>query len=698
MPMPSSLRARLLLTSACVALFVGGDGLANESGGSGTSEGGRKLALIIAISDYGTPPNHPQTGEPLRPYRNLNAKNDVPLVRGALESQGFLPEDIRVIEDADADAEGIRAAFRSLIRDTDEGDIVVLHYSGHGHRLTNDNPDEDDEVDGYDEVLVPYGAPDEFYDGYDGSLHIRDDELGAVVAQLRQRAGPTGNVTIFLDACYSGTGTRGGPELPARGSEKPLGPPSRVSGAASAITDSADGTGIDHSEATGTRGGGDALAPFAVFSAASQRQVAYETWDIDGKTKVGSLSYAIARTLPEAGPGTTYRTLFAQITRSLSGKVMQNPQMEGTADAQLFSGLLSQQLPYVEVESADATGVTLAAGSLMGLNAGTRLLVHEVGTARPDPGTAMATIRVVDVTATSASAEIVEGALSPNAAGAWSFIIERTYGDLALRVRLDETLLPRDRDGLERVFTETGIIQIVEEGADVVIVDRGALPVARTVMGDLELAVGAVDVSRAVEDFARNRYLRRLSFSADDLQVEFDFSPVEIERDRLGRATGCAPADWSPGAHADKSLGGSQFSLAPGDAYRLRARNVGERRAFVTVLDLLPKGGIKVLRPRDDESPASYELDVDGEMDLGCYQITDEAGQEVLKLFATRTPQDFRAMFGTRGTRGARGGDLSVLEALLASTYTATRSSEIGQPVGAATTQSVLIRVTSNQE
>ncbi|MDA0329241.1 MAG: caspase family protein [Gemmatimonadetes bacterium] len=91
---------------------------------------GRKIALIIAISDYGTPPAHPETGEPLRPYRDLNAKNDVPLVRGALEAQGFTSENIRVIEDADADAEGIRDAFRWLVRETGSGDVVVLHYSG----------------------------------------------------------------------------------------------------------------------------------------------------------------------------------------------------------------------------------------------------------------------------------------------------------------------------------------------------------------------------------------------------------------------------------------------------------------------------------------------------------------------------------------------------------------------------------------
>jgi metacaspase-1 len=452
----------------------------------GSSVAGRKIALIIAISDYGTPPNHPVTGEPLRPYRDLNAKNDIPLVRGALEHQGFLPDDIRVIEDADADARGIREAFRQLVRDTNEGDVVVVHYSGHGHRMTNDNPEEDDEVDGFDELLVPHGAPDEFFDGYDGSLHIRDDELGGVVAELRRRAGSAGNVTIFLDACYSGTGTRGGPELPARGSQDPLGEPSHPAGPMSASERSEDGTGIDESRASGTRGGDDDLAPFAVFSAASQRQVAYETWDVDGKTKVGSLSYAIARALPDAAPGTTYRTLFAEMARSLSGKVMQNPQMEGTADAQLFSNLLTQQLPYIAVEGIENGVVTLGGGMLVGLNAGTRLLVHEVGATRPDPTRAIATLDVTDATSTTAYAEVSGGSLASSDAGAWAFVTNRTYGDLALRVRLDDSLLPRDREGLERTLTATGIVEVVPEGADVVITDRGGLPVARTVVDPTE--------------------------------------------------------------------------------------------------------------------------------------------------------------------------------------------------------------------
>ena len=656
---------------------------------------GRKIALVIAISDYGDPPAHPKTGQPLRPYRDLNAKNDVPLVRGALLRQGFAPEHIRLLQDAEADAEGIRAAFRDLARDVRPGDVVVLHYSGHGHRITNDDPAGDEEVDGYDEVLVPHGAPDEFYEGYDGALHIRDDELGLLLTTLRERAGPSGNVTFFLDACYSGTATRGDDELIARGSVEPLGAPNPPD---AATAPEGDGTGIEAESSVTTRGNGDGLAPFAVFSAASQRQVAYETWDVDGRTRVGSLSYAIARTLPEAAPGTSYRALFAQVARALSGKVRQTPQVEGTLDAMLFSDRLVPQQPYVEVGrvSEDGRFAVLAGGSLLGLNEGTRLLVHEAGATHPEPESALATLVVRESQPLEAVAEITEGALTGEA-GRWAFVVSRSYGDLRTRVRLAPGLPERDVQGLTRVFQDLGILELVQEGADVVVEPAQPMLVARTVQDAIPLGRGPAEVAQRVEEYARNQYLRRLSFTDEEIRVALELSPVEIERDLLGRPRGCGPPDWASEAHPGKSLGGGQWRLALGDAYRLRVRNTGERRAFVAVLDLLPDGPIKVLRPRDGESPASYELEPGIELDLGCYQLTDHTGHETLKLFATETPQDFRSLFESRGTRGPGGGDLSELERLVGSTYASTRSGEVGAPRGLATTVALQIHVTERR-
>ena len=657
------------------------------------SDEGRKIALIIAISEYGTPV-HPRTGESLRPYRPLNAKNDVPLIRGVLEVQGFRSEDIRVLQDADADAEGIREAFRWLVREARAGDVVVLHYSGHGHRMSNDNPAQDEEVDGYDEVLVPYGAPDEFYEGYDGGVHIRDDEVGEVLAELRRRVGPRGNVTFFLDACYSGTATRGQDDLAARGSLGALGPPNP----ADAEGDS-DGTGIEMGDAPGTRGGDEGLAPYAVFSAASQRQVAYETFDVDGTTRVGSLSYALARTLPQASPGTTYRALFADITRTLAGKVRQTPQMEGVVDAQLFSNRLTQQSPYVVVDTVteDGTLVTLAGGTLLGLNPGTRLLVHESGVARPDSASALATLVVRQADPLEVVAEVTDGSLDPTHVGSWAFVTSRTFGDLATRVHLSPELRERDREGLLRVLGGLGIVQLTGEGPDVVVEPVDGVVVARTVQDGLVLARGAVDVVRVVEDYARNQYLRRLDFEARGIAVTFELAPVGVERDLLGRVRGCQPPDWGDAPDSPAHLGANQWRMAPGDTYSLRVMNTGSRRAFLALLDLLPLGGIKVLRPREGEAPSSYEMEPGAILELGCYQLGEDIGHETLKLFATASPQDFRAMFETRGTRGSGGSDLSALEEVLAASYTNTRSGEVGAPRGTATTEAIQIHVTQGR-
>lgn len=669
---------------------------------AGQADEGRKIALIIAISDYGDPGPNPITGKAMRRYRNLNAKNDVPLIRGALEVQGFAPEHIHVVQDSAADADGIRRAFRDLVREAREGDVVVFHYSGHGHRMTNDNPDEDEEIDGYDELLVPYGAHDEFYEGYDGSRHIRDDEVGVFLAELRRKVGPRGNVTFFIDACHSGTATRGGEELAARGSEAPLGPPAGGRGDRSNV-----GTGLETDLGGGTRGGAargggdEELAPFAVFSAAAQRQVAYETYDVDGKTRVGSLTYALARTLPEAGPGTTYRTLLAEITRVLAGKVRQTPQAEGTIDAQLFSDRLTPQTPYVEVDTVLAQEGLLAlkGGSLLGLNPGTRLVVHPVGTARPDPASAMAEVVVLESEPLEAVAQVAQGTLDDGAVGAWAFVTERSFGDLATRVQLADGLRPTDVENLRRVLGGLGIIEFVDERPDVVVAPGEELFItAYTLQDSVVLGRGAQDVVRAVEDFARNQYLRRLDFRSEDIQVRLEVAPVELQKNLRGRVVGCSEADWEAADASPKSLGGGQWQMAPGDAYRVRIANTGPRRAYVALLDLMPRGEIHVLRPKDDESPLSYALEPGTERDLGCYIIDEHPGHETLKLFATAEPQDFRAMFETRGTRAGRGGDLSMLEQVVSRSFSNTRSGEVGAPGGLATTVAVQIHVSEGRE
>ena len=55
------------------------------------------------------------------------------------------------------------------------GEVIVVHFSGHGQQIADDNHDEADRLD---ETVVPYDAPSRWTTGYTGERHIRDDELG----------------------------------------------------------------------------------------------------------------------------------------------------------------------------------------------------------------------------------------------------------------------------------------------------------------------------------------------------------------------------------------------------------------------------------------------------------------------------------------------------------------------------------------
>lgn len=76
--------------------------------------------------------------------------------RCLLDRYGFAAEHIAVLVDTDEDPQAqptgrnIRAALSDLVASAEAGDVLFVHYSGHGTRL----PAEDDDT-GYDECIVP---------------------------------------------------------------------------------------------------------------------------------------------------------------------------------------------------------------------------------------------------------------------------------------------------------------------------------------------------------------------------------------------------------------------------------------------------------------------------------------------------------------------------------------------------------------
>ena len=96
--------------------------------------------------------------------------------------------------------------FKNLVGRSGRGDIVYIHFSGHGQLVKDlDN----DEPDGYDESWIPYDAYRKCCKKDNGDMHLVDDEINVLLTELRQKVGDSGQILVVVDACHSGGSSRG---------------------------------------------------------------------------------------------------------------------------------------------------------------------------------------------------------------------------------------------------------------------------------------------------------------------------------------------------------------------------------------------------------------------------------------------------------------------------------------------------------
>ena len=154
----------------------------------------RKLALLVGINEYSAP---------IPPLKGCI--NDVMLQKELLIYRfGFKPEDIRILTDKQATRQGILTAFEEhLIKQAKPGDVVLFHFSGHGSQVEDRDHDP---PDGLNSTFVPIDS--ELPPGYPIAGGPVQDIMGHTLFLLMS-ALKTDNVTVVLDSCHSGGGTRG---------------------------------------------------------------------------------------------------------------------------------------------------------------------------------------------------------------------------------------------------------------------------------------------------------------------------------------------------------------------------------------------------------------------------------------------------------------------------------------------------------
>jgi hypothetical protein len=154
-----------------------------------------KRALLIGINKYLIP------GADLR-----GCVNDVLDLRAVLTKfGGFKKSDITTLVDTAATKKAMMAGIKALVKASKKGDVALLHYSGHGSHVPDDEKRRD-ETDGRDEILCPTDL------NWDDPL--RDDWLRDTFGDLRAGV----HFTVIMDCCHSGTITRAiePPDVPVK--------------------------------------------------------------------------------------------------------------------------------------------------------------------------------------------------------------------------------------------------------------------------------------------------------------------------------------------------------------------------------------------------------------------------------------------------------------------------------------------------
>ena len=616
----------------------------------------QKYALIVAIGAY----DQRSTG-----WAEISSQNDIPLIKSALLKQGFPETNITVLENAKADKAGILAGLAALEQRASTGDMVVVHFSSHGQQIPDNNSEE---VDGYDEAIVAFGAPSSnmYYRrsrgaDYDGSLHLRDEDVGTAINNIRAKIGKDGHVLVIMDACHSGTGTRGSAKT--RGGVPPLDSP----GAAVAPTGKSEdgGFGIAGEGAVKSRGTGGELGKMVLISGAQSQEVNYETED-DSGNGVGSLSYCFSKALSNMKPGTTtYRALFAQVLSEMAVKApKQTPQIEGDIDYTIFGGNFVAQKKYFAVtQIVDNRTIKINAGRLMNVSEGLAVAVEKAGT--PAPGkTPMAKGKVTSVSNFEATIELEKPTEIKNKQDAWVFATGQMVPDVKVKVYLDSLKNNELKTALAQAIAGMGMAEVSKGASDLTVKEessRGVVSVnlrstayGNFINGDSPITANSTAeavkaITERIQNFAQGKMFKALNLESSNYDVRI----TRVIPSGSNKITDTV----SYKTLVDK---GNFVNVSAGTFIFLELTNRGDKVAYYNIVDIEPSGKINALLPRvqaDGVQPPITELMLNpGQTKVIPHpiRISPPYGNEVFKVIATGQAFDLASTIKapTAGTRG----------------------------------------------
>lgn len=623
-----------------------------------------KIALIVAISKYPA----------ISGWGELHSMNDIKLIKDVLLKQGFKPENIAVISDRQATMNGILAAFdRELIKKAHPGDIAVFHFSGHGQQI-EDGPDHD-EADGLDESIIPYDAPFTFRPGPDN--HLRDDMLGKKLAALRQQLGPEGNLLVLVDACHSGTITRGGGVR--RGSNEIYADPANKGKFANSKVAGDQNYGVVEEE--------NNAAPMACFFASSPAESNQEATLPGENGGAGSLSLAFSRAMEKADTKTTYRGLFDNIKVEMSSLVtQQTPLAEGDLDKVLFGGKAVPRPVYYQIKRDSlAKTLTLQVGKIFGVFENTTFKLYKADTRPEDTAktSPLALGKITEAGAYTSDIKLDRKLSTADMLNAWVYLDQVNYGDLAVRIKNNVT------DPALRKIVATHISNIkqskISDDAADIIIENGSNKFSgdsiylvtsdAVILWQSPKSISAQNLydsmAMKINNYSRADYIRNLKLENPEFKVIVEFIPVKC----IENCDNPRSIKYEEDKVKKKQLASGKVVFKDGDKFRLKITSLSDQRIlYYTVLDIQPDNKVNVMIPGKRATPEDFKILQGESVTLkNVFTVRPPYGVDVLKVIATEDPLDLRDVFDTRGQaplkRGAKG--VSPFEKIIKGTFNA---------------------------
>ncbi|MGD8278718.1 MAG: caspase family protein [Gemmatimonadota bacterium] len=660
-------------------------------------EGPTRRALLIGIDKYKKFPEN---------FGQLDGcVADVELMRALLEGRfGFPAENITILRNGTATRKRILSALDRFVKQTEEDDIVVIHYAGHGSLMTDR---EGDEPSGLDSTIVPVDSA-----GWSGASEdqrdITDDEIHLRLLALGEK---TPYTTLIFDCCHSGTISRdgfGGKTRSIPPDRRPAHelPPSPIPEAVR-----------QRMREGGSRGGGKGRSGwlplegrYVLIAACRDDEVANEYQPPEGNGKVvhGALTYFLGQELSNAPAGATYREVFERAASRVNAAYRkQNPQMEGEADREVFGVRDIEPHPFVAVAGKRGSLIALGAGAAQGVTVGSKYDVHAEGTRDPAAGKPIGSLTVTRVGGLNASARVDSGAASRMVAGTRAFETEHVWGEFRYRVQLEG---PKNFDTqLEVLAEELAALPLIEvvktnKRADArvyVLPTRTAtrsnspVPQLRAVRAPSWAVVGPngrliaplkrldqrADLVQNLETLARFQLALGLQNPDPRSRMRGRFDLELLRRNRSGEWTVATPEPAS-----------GQVTYDEGDLFACRIVSRHDKPAYPTLFDFGLTGSVQRVYPDRGAAPelragGEFDLFADGAVDIVLprqYPFANDPegnvveGLDTLKLIVTAEPADFDFL-QQEGTRGGapqgedRAGAGSPLMALFDSAFNGSR-------------------------